>query len=588
MVVAERRCAIYTRKSSEDGLEQSFNSLDAQYEACAAYVASQRHEGWCLLPQRYDDGGYSGGTLERPALQELLAAVEAGHVDLIVVYKIDRLTRSLMDFARLVERFDRHQVSFVSVTQAFNTTTSMGRLTLNVLLSFAQFEREVTGERIRDKIAASKRKGLWMGGTVPMGYAAEDRRLVVVPEAAAEVVRLFERYRALKSVAALKAELDAQGIVSRIRESRKGRQSGGMPYSRGALYQLLKNRVYRGEIAHKGTWHPGPHEPIVPEALWNAVQAQLELQRTERRLGGRAKEASLLASMVVDDQGQRLTPSHTVKAGKRYRYYLGRQPAPEHREQDGLSKAKNQPHGARAKGGAAVSQTRPRRLCVPAHDLERLVIDAWKALLGSPDLDVQLRVEEPELGRSIRRAAEAKLEAWDQLALPEQRRALLDADVQVRVFQTHVELALAPERLVTSLAGTSPSRPPRQGHNPRSLVRRIDACVIRLYGETRILEQDAQTQSEARRPIERSLLLAIAQGRQWHQQLIAGQVTSIATLARRSNISTAQVLHTLRCAWLAPDLVEKLLDGRARSALTRANVRERFTASWKEQRAQWG
>ncbi len=283
------RCAIYTRKSSEEGLDQEFNSLDAQREACESYVRSQKHEGWRALPQLYDDPGYSGGNMERPALKRLLADIAAKRVDVVVVYKVDRLTRSLADFAKIVEVFDANAVSFVSITQAFNTTTSMGRLTLNVLLSFAQFEREVTGERIRDKIAASKKKGLWMGGQPALGYDVKDRRLVV-NEAEAETVRaIFRGYLQLGSVRALKSALDAAGVVSKRRTAADGSAYGGQSLSRGALYQMLQNRVYCGEIVHKGAAYPGQHARIVNEELWRRVHEKLEANGVERR-GARDEE----------------------------------------------------------------------------------------------------------------------------------------------------------------------------------------------------------------------------------------------------------------------------------------------------------
>src|SRR5690348_13430915 len=270
-----RRCAIYTRKSSEEGLEQEFNSLAAQREACEAYIRSQQHEGWVLARPRYDDGGFSGGNLQRPALQRLLADIRTGRIDIIIVYMVDRLTRSLADFGRLVETFDAQTVSFVSVTQQFNTTNSMGRLTLNVLLSFAQFEREVTGERIRDKIAASKRKGMWMGGNLPLGYDLMDRQLVI-NEGEAETVRyIFQRYLELGTVSALQAELRRQGIVSKAWVSGSGRRRGGLGYSRGALYYLLRNSLYVGRIAHRGATYGGQHPAIVPKEQWDEVQAVL-------------------------------------------------------------------------------------------------------------------------------------------------------------------------------------------------------------------------------------------------------------------------------------------------------------------------
>src|SRR6201981_1071549 len=279
------RCAIYTRKSSEEGLEQEFNSLQAQREACEACITSQRHEGWVCLRAGYDDGGFSGATTDRPALQRLLADIAAGRVDIVVVYKIDRLTRSLTDFAKIVEILDARGASFVSVTQQFNTTTSMGRLTLNILLSFAQFEREVIGERIRDKIAASKKKGMWMGGIPPLGYRAQDGKLVVI-ESEAEIVRIiFRRYAGLGSVRLLKDEFEARGIKSKSWTSASGRRVGGKPFSRGALYLMLQNRLYRGEIVHKGQSHPGEHPPIIDQPLWDAVQAQLAANTADRNSG---------------------------------------------------------------------------------------------------------------------------------------------------------------------------------------------------------------------------------------------------------------------------------------------------------------
>jgi site-specific DNA recombinase len=317
-----RRCAIYTRKSSEEGLEQAFNSLHAQREACEAFIKSQRHEGWTCLPQSYDDGGLSGATMDRPALQQLLADIQAGKVDVIVCYKVDRLTRSLADFAKIVEIFDAKGVSFVSVTQQFNTTTSMVRLTLNVLLSFAQFEREVTGERIRDKIAASKQKGMWMGGVPPLGYACRDHKLIVVPREAETVQHIFRRYAALGSVLLLQQELDAAGIRSKSWVSTAGHCWGGKPLARGALYTMLRNWIYRGHIVHKEQHYPGEHDPIIDEVLWQEVQTKLTANAVERASGERMLSPSLLAGLLYDGEGHRMTPSHAVKKGMRYRYYV--------------------------------------------------------------------------------------------------------------------------------------------------------------------------------------------------------------------------------------------------------------------------
>ena len=320
---AVRRCAVYTRKSSDEGLEQSFNSLHAQRGACEAYVRSQLHEGWTALPAQYDDGGFSGGSMERPGLKALLADIAAGLIDVVVVYKVDRLTRSLGDFARIVEQFDAAGVSFVSVTQAFNTTTSMGRLTLNVLLSFAQFEREVTGERIRDKIALSKAKGMWMGGVPPLGYSAKDHTLII-DEAEAETVRsIFRRYLALGSVHVLSAELQAQGVRSKRFVSATGRVFGGVPLTRGALFHLLQNRHYLGEITHKGQSHPGLHAPIVDAALFVRVQAQLAKNRVRRRKRTAKAAEHLLTGLVFDQDGRRFSPTFsTGRTGRIHRYYV--------------------------------------------------------------------------------------------------------------------------------------------------------------------------------------------------------------------------------------------------------------------------
>ena len=321
-----RRCALYTRKSSEEGLEQNFNSLDAQREACEAYVKSQASEGWRALPDFYDDGGYSGGTMERPGLQRLLADIAAGRIDIVVVYKIDRLTRSLADFARMVELFEQHDVSFVSVTQAFNTTTSMGRLTLNVLLSFAQFEREVTGERIRDKIAASKKKGMWMGGNPPLGYdlPSSGSHALVVNEAEAETVRLvFRTYLRLNSVHALLRWLDAQGIRSKMRTTRSGKSIGGQSFSRGALYHLLRNRVYLGEVPHRDQSYPGLHAAILDADLFNTVQAHLDANAKRRKATGDKVARSALTGRIFDADDQPMSPTFAYgRNGRLYRYYV--------------------------------------------------------------------------------------------------------------------------------------------------------------------------------------------------------------------------------------------------------------------------
>jgi DNA invertase Pin-like site-specific DNA recombinase len=314
------RCAVYTRKSTEHGLELEFNSLDAQREACEAYIKSQASEGWTCLSKRYDDAAFSGGTLERPALRRLLKDIEAGLVDVVVVYKIDRLTRSLSDFAKLVEIFDAQSISFVAVTQQFNTTTSMGRLTLNILLSFAQFERELSSERVRDKVAASRKKGKWTGGTVPLGYDSRDKKLAVNPAEAKTVRMIFERYLALKSAPKLIEELDRKGVVTKKR-ALQGKTAGNVPFTYGSLVYLLKNRTYVGEVGHDGKWFEGEHEPILDRELFARAQEVLKSNAVRRRKQ-RAETGALLSGLLYDDRGHRMSPSYSVKNGVRYPFYV--------------------------------------------------------------------------------------------------------------------------------------------------------------------------------------------------------------------------------------------------------------------------
>ncbi len=388
------RCAIYTRKSSEEGLEQEFNSLDAQREACEAYIASQRAEGWIAMREAYDDGGFSGGTLERPGLKNLLEDIEAGLVDIIVVYKIDRLSRSLMDFAKLVEVFDRHQVTFVSVTQSFNTTTSMGRLTLNVLLSFAQFEREVTGERIRDKIAASRAKGMWMGGFVPWGYDVIDRKLVINPSEAANVRHLFERFVEIESATKLAREVVRQGIVNKR----------GRAIDKGFLYKLFRNRVYLGEAVHKGTSYPGEHEAIIDQSLWGKVHSILEVNYRQRAVKTRAQTPCLLKGLIFTETGIAMTPTHTRKGDRLYRYYIS---------MDAI-------HNRAGEDGPL-----PRRL--NAGMVEGVVIQELRRLLTSPAITAQaikaVRQSRPDIDEIDVISALTGFESlWETLFPAEQAR----------------------------------------------------------------------------------------------------------------------------------------------------------------------
>ncbi len=424
--IRKLRCAVYTRKSTEEGLEMEFNSLDAQREACEAYIASQKSEGWVELADRYDDGGFSGGTLERPALKRLLADIDDGRIDVVVVYKIDRLSRSLMDFAKLVEVFDRNGVTFVSVTQSFNTTTSMGRLTLNILLSFAQFEREVIGERIRDKIAASRKRGMWMGGFVPLGYEVRDRKLVINDAEAATVRMIFERFVEVGSATALARTLAAEGV-----RTRRGRL-----VDKGFLYKLLNNRVYIGDAVHKGTAYPGEHEAIITRALWDKVHGILRQSPRVRAGRTRAATPALLKGLIFGPTGCAMTPTHTRRGDKLYRYYVSQ--------------------SVLKRGADACPVGR-----VPAAEIEGAVVDQLRGLLRAPEVIVGTwRSARPEIDclseAEVREALEGLDPLWDELFPAEQARIvqLLVERVEVGVDGLKIRLRVQGlARMVRDLAG---------------------------------------------------------------------------------------------------------------------------------------
>lgn len=499
------RCAIYTRVSSDQGLEQDFNSLDAQREAAEAYIKSQAHEGWRLRSARYDDGGFSGGSMQRPALQTLLADVAGRRIDIVVVYKVDRLTRSLADFAKLIELFDEKGVSFVSVTQSFNTTSSMGRLTLNVLLSFAQFEREVTGERIRDKIAASKKKGIWMGGVVPLGYRVEQRKLLV-DEAEAETVRfIFRRYLELGSLPALQRDLRERGIISRSRVFASGRKIGGVPFTNGPLAYILRNRMVLGELNHRGISYKSEHPAIVDAGMFEAVQAKLA-QNLNRRDLRKGRSDALLAGRVFDDRGNSMSPSHAVKKGVRYRYYVS----------TALTQGRKPEAGAIAR--------------VPAQEVEALVLGALRERLTD---------ELPE-------------------GSPEQRERLKQLEMRVDVYADRLEITWA------SLAdhGRNARADHRAGDDLRDDKRESISIPYVVIPHKRrrdiILPTTASTYI---RPIEQaeqeSLTRSIARGRGWLKEIMAG--TAVRAIALRENRSERMVRMMLSLAFLDPKLVRAAL-----------------------------
>lgn len=524
-----RRCAVYTRKSSEEGLEQDFNSLHAQREACEAFIKSQRGEGWHLVAKAYADGGLSGGNMERPALQRLLADIEAGLVDVVVVYKVDRLTRSLADFAKMVEVFDRQGVSFVAVTQQFNTTTSMGRLTLNVLLSFAQFEREVTGERIRDKIAASKKKGMWMGGRVPLGYAVNERKLVIVPEEAEAVRKIFQQFLKVSGVRELSFELRRRGIRSKTRSG----QPGGW-LSRGALYALLSNPLYRGQVRHKETTYPGQHEAIIDSALWDQVREKLKDHTVRSSSRGRKTDPSPLLGKLVDERGKTLTPSHAIKKGRRYRYYVSQ---------------------------TADSSDDASSWRLPAREVEGRVAEVVSAMLE----------DRPAIAQAALAAGLAERDLPETLDRVGESLSRLDLVQRVRLSGSGLAVTLAiPGKMPIRLERTVPAQMKRRGVE-RKLV--ITSPKI---------ERASVSDS--------SLTDTIGRALKWWDMLTSGEVSSIEDLAKKVGLAGQTVGRIVPLALLAPDIIEAVAEGRQPVQLTtKALLHEiDLPMAWEEQRAALG
>jgi site-specific DNA recombinase len=518
---ASLRCAIYTRVSTDNGLEQEFNSLDNQREASEAYIRSQAHEGWKLIRDRYDDGGFSGGSMDRPALAKLLDDVRARRVDVIVVYKVDRLTRSLADFAKLVELFDEHDVSFISVTQAFNTTTSMGRLTLNMLLSFAQFEREITGERIRDKVAASKKRGIWMGGAVPFGYRVENRALHVVEEHAEFVRDLFRRYLEVGSVVRLKNVLDGENVRLPVRVAGTGRATGGGCLSRGHIYWILSNPIYIGQLRHKGQIHHGLHAAIVDQETWDRVQLQL-VERTQPRADPRRNAESFLAGKLYDDRGNRMGPSHAAKGGQRWRYYISRALLTGHKSDAG-----------------SVSR-------VPAAQIEKQVSDAVKATIASrrPTDELGALSQGNVYGKTI--GSQPTAGERQELSLHEK---MLDAIERVTISKETIEIRLSDavptggQDRTLGLPWIPPSPYQRreiiQGEGePRSLIRPMRVRARAVFAES----------------------LRNAHG--WLDELIKDPDQTVAGIAAREQKSERSIRMTLSLAFVAPPIVAAAIEGR--------------------------
>lgn len=529
------RCAIYTRKSSEEGLEQDFNSLHAQRQACEAYVLSQAGEGWSALPQVYDDGGFSGGNMDRPGLVKLLADIDRGLIDVVVVYKVDRLTRSLTDFARIVERFDQREVSFVSVTQAFNTTSSMGRLTLNVLLSFAQFEREVTSERIRDKLAASKAKGMWMGGSPPYGYLPAGRTLQFDPETAEAARALFTRYLELGSVRRLRDELTAQGKVTRVWTTKAGRSRGGQPFERGALFHLLSNPIYVGEIPHRGKTYPGQHPALIDRETFDAVQTKLARGKERATRGPRRKDGASSASLVGlirDDAGHAMSPVHTTQGARHYRYYVSSAVLTGRKDQAGSL-----------------------RRC-PAEPVETLVRD-WSLRLGLVTGDAP----------------------WDAI-----RRPLKS----VMIGRHHIDLTWTRPARWARPVGLELSATARLSDTGETLVLALQTQIVTRGGEKVVIEPDAREDSTPAR-IDPALTKALGRGEAWKRALLAGKHRTVAELAAEEGHQPGYVRRMIRLAFLSPDLKRRILEGRAPVGLTLEKLRsQELSDLWSEQRVMFG
>ncbi len=535
-------CAIYTRKSSEEGLEQDFNSLDAQREACEAYILSQRELGWTASRTAYDDGGFSGGNTERPALKRLMADIAAGKIRVVMVYKVDRLTRSLADFARLVEQFDAHGVSFVSVTQQFNTTSSMGRLTLNVLLSFAQFEREVTGERIRDKIAASKRKGMWMGGVPPVGYVAKDRTLAIDPKQAERIREIFRRYLKLDCVQKLKAELDRRGWLTPPRLSRRKNASGGRPFSRGHLYRILSNPIYTGRIPHKKETYAGSHPAIIDTALWQQVQDRLATNCQGHRTRVRAAHKSLLCGLLFDSDGKPFSASHATKGQKRYRYYVGPQLA----EQNGA----------------------PIR--IPAHELEEAVIQALSAALTDETTLLKL------LGSLEPGHAHERFQRARSLA---RRLTQTPSDVVSRLVKRIVIHSGKMELYVDDANFHSGAKHSRS----KEIVLQVPLQLRRSGMAVRVIT--ASDTQRAKAP-NAQLIRLLARAHDWADRLMTGKAPGILAIARAEGTTSSWVTRNVHLAFIAPDIVNAIAHGKQPEGLCAKRLLSAcpLPLPWKRQR----
>lgn len=546
MTVTEKktlRCAIYTRKSSEEGLEQDFNSLDAQREACETYIKSQQHEGWTLVEKQYNDGGFSGGTLERPALKELLNDIEAGRVDIVVVYKVDRLTRSLMDFAKIVDLFDSHETSFVSITQQFNTTTSMGRLTLNILLSFAQFEREVTGERIRDKMAASKKKGMWMNGTGPLGYINENRTLKIDEKNAEKIKLIFDKFLELKNINQLKTYLEEDNIKTK----------SGKNFYKGHLYRILSNKTYIGKITHKDKVYDGLHEFIIEEDVFDKVQKILSANKTMQHSPIDRKNPSLLSGKLFDDKNNYMSPSHSNTRNRKYRYYVSQALIQQRRNEAG-----------------SISK-------IPAGEIEKVVTQEIKAFIFNTK-NIQPLLKDSNLHKQKALLNNIANKVDNQFI-----RTILS---KVVIYNGKVEIMICKSQLLKVLEAVTygvdfPEELKAETKTQIILTKNIKITSTAKNGSVLVLTDSDTEQPE----INSTLIKAIAKSYLWNRQLLSGDVKDFKGIQKREGHKDSRyIVNIVNLRFLAPDIIESILNGIQHRDLSLQKLFSIKTSDWNEQR----
>ncbi|MDX1950285.1 MAG: recombinase family protein, partial [Rickettsiales bacterium] len=567
-IIIKKRCAIYTRKSNEEGLEQEFNSLDSQREAGEAYVLSQKHDGWVLMPDRYDDGGYSGGNTERPALKRLFADIENGLINIVVVYKIDRLSRSLVDFVKMVEFFDKHNVSFVSVTQSFNTQNSMGRLMLNVLLSFAQFEREVTAERIRDKVAASKKKGMWMGGPVPLGYDVKNRKLIINIEEAEIVQKIFNRYLQTSSVITILRELNKAGYTTKSYVSQSNKFHKGKEFSKNTVWKILNNPVYTGKISHKGEIYEGEHQAIIDEKTWNLAQNQAQGKiANKQRTSIKTQNTTLLKGLMFDVEGFAISPTYSKKKGKIYRYYVSQKAV---------------------KKGFDKCQIKN----IPAEEIESIVLYQVRQILTSTKMMMKVYgniiKEYPQLSQDeFKNLIENFDGIWDELFPAEQQKILQLLINKITVYTDKVEIEFLPLGIIDFAnrvgGGVQISKETNNIYEPYKLT--IPVNFVHGKGQKFLITPSGQEYQAPSKPAyDNSMIKAICRAFEWQAQINKGKYRTAKEIAEAEGLSRSYVSDVLRLNLLSPEIINAIITGKQPRSLTLLSLMNKFPLSWEEQK----